>query len=98
VVCGIPPAITGLYFWKIQNTIARRDAKRDKQEEAKREHELLLIEAVCASIALGEATAQSVRRLDSNCNGDMTEALKYAKAVKHKQKDFLARQGVENLV
>ncbi len=31
---------------------------------------------------------------DAHCNGDMKDALKYATDVKHKQKEFLAKQGV----
>lgn len=95
---GIPSAVTGLCFWAIQKSITRRDAKRDKQEEARKKNELLLIKGVGAAIALGEATAQSIKRLDSKCNGEMTKALEYAQQVKHEQKDFLNEQGVANFL
>ena len=32
-----------------------------------------------------------------NCNGDMSDALHYAAQVKHSQKDFLTKQGIEHL-
>ena len=95
---GIPSAVTGLCFWAIQKSITRRDAKRDRQEEARKKNELLLIKGVGAAIALGEATAQSIKRLDSKCNGEMEKALEYARAVKHEQKDFLNEQGVKNFL
>lgn len=100
---------TGFCFWSLQRKITKRDAYRDKQEEerrkqdearneARKDHELLLIKSVNASIALGEATAQSVQRLDINCNGEMKKALEYAREVKHEQKDFLNKQGVCNFL
>ena len=95
---GIPSAFTGFYFWLVKKSISTRDEKRDKQEEARKKNELLLIKGVGAAIALGEATAQSIRRLDSECNGTMTKALEYAQAVKHEQKDFLNEQGVSNFL
>jgi len=94
---GIPSAITGFCFWLIQKNIIKRDAARDKQEEARKKNDLLVIEGVGAAIALGEATARSVQRLDPDCNGDMKGALEYAQKVKHEQKDFLRKQGIENL-
>lgn len=51
-----------------------------------------------AAIALGEATAKAVQRIpDANCNGDMHDALNYAANIKHKQKDFLTKQGIHAL-
>lgn len=94
---SIPSAVTGFCFWLVQKSINKRDAERDKREEARKKNELLVIKGVGAAIALGEATAKSVQRLDPNCNGDMKGALEYAQQVKHEQKDFLHAQGINNL-
>jgi hypothetical protein len=106
---GIPSAITGFCFWLLQRSIIKQQAKKDKEEEARRnveaererlreKQELLLIQGVRAAIALGEATAKAVQRIpDAHCNGDMHKALNYADKVKHEQKDFLAEQGVHFL-
>ncbi len=95
---GIPSAITGFCFWLLQKNITKRDADRNKQEEAQKKNELLLIRGVGAAITLGEATARAVQRIpDAHCNGDMHEALEYAQKVKHEQQDFLREQGIENL-
>ena len=49
--------------------------------------------------ALGEATARAVQRIpDAHCNGDMHAALQYATDIKHRQKDFLDRQGIDALL
>ena len=46
-----------------------------------------------------QATARAVQRIpDAHCNGDMHAALEYATSVKHKQKDFLTKQGVDALL
>lgn len=109
IAASIPSALTGFCFWIIENRIQKRAKKREdeekerRKEEEKREklreqQELFLVQGVGAAIALGEATAKAVQRIpDAHCNGDMHAALNYAAKVKHEQKDFLARQGIEAL-
>lgn len=43
---SIPSAITGFCFWLLQKNITKRDAERNKREEAQKENELLLIRGV----------------------------------------------------
>lgn len=107
IAASIPSALTGFCFWLIEQKIQKQSKKREdeekerrqaqeKREAAREQHELLLIQGVGAAIALGEATAKAVQRIpDAHCNGDMHAALEYAAKIKHEQKDFLARQGVE---
>ena len=107
IAASIPSAITGFCFWLIERNIKKQDKKREAEEEARHEdmerrenlrqqQEFYLVQGVNAAIALGEATAKAVQRIpDAHCNGDMHAALEYATEIKHKQKDFLARQGVE---
>lgn len=85
---------------------AARERKRDKKEREKlseqqkgQEKLLCLIEGTWAAVALAEATARAVQRIpDAHCNGDMHAALDYAAGVKHKQKEFLAKQGVHAIL
>ena len=86
---GVPTAVTGLFFWLLKRRIDKREDERAEIERARKELDVALIKGVNAAIALGEATA--------HCNGDMSEALHYASEVKHSQKDFLMKQGVEHL-
>ena len=107
IAASIPSAITGFCFWCIEQKIQKQSKKREdeekelrkaqeKREQAREQHELLLIQGVGAAIALGEATAKAVQRIpDAHCNGDMHAALEYAAEIKHRQKDVLAQQGVE---
>lgn len=92
---GIPSAIMGFIVWKLERKIAARDKRAEEQEEAQKEFFLLMVQSTGAAIALGEATAKAVQRIpDANCNGDMHDALNYAANIKHKQKDFLTKQGI----
>lgn len=106
----IPSALTGFIVWNFERKITARDKKRDAEEQARQkktaereqareELELVMIEGTNAAIALAEATAKAVQRIpDAHCNGDMHDALAYAASVKHKQKNFLAKQGVKAVV
>lgn len=109
IAASIPSAITGFCFWLIERNIKKQDKKRETEEEARREdmerrenlrqqQEFYLVQGVNAAIALGEATAKAVQRIpDAHCNGDMHAALEYASKVKHAQKDFLAKQGINSI-
>ena len=95
---GIPSAIMGLIVWKLERKNAARDKRAEEQDEAQKDFFLLMVQSTGAAIALGEATAKAVQRIpDANCNGDMHDALNYAANIKHKQKDFLTKQGIHAL-
>ena len=73
--------------------ISRLDKKLEKKEQARAQHEVLLMTGIEASISLGEATARAVQRIpDAKCNGDMHEALDYATGVKHEMREFQKKQ------
>lgn len=93
---GIPGAIMGLIVWRIKGRFEERENELLGKEQARQELILLLVQSTRASIALGEATAHAMQR--GHTNGDTEAALAYATEVKHKQKDFLARQGVHALL
>lgn len=95
---GIPSAVMGLIIWQLERKIAKRESNAEEQAKAQEDLFLLLIQSTAAAIALGEATAKAVQRIpDAHCNGDMHAALNYAAEIKHKQKAFLAAQGIHAL-
>ncbi len=106
---SIPSAVTGFCFWLVERKINRKEAKEqrtreqrqkeiEEKERLREESQFLILQAVNASIALGEATAKAVQRIpDAHCNGDMHEALEYATKIKHKQKEHLMKQGIQNI-
>ena len=96
---GIPSAIMGLIVKRLEKRLARRDSLRDEQDKSQKDLIVLLVQSTNAAISLGEATARAVQRIpDAHCNGDMHAALEYATSVKHRQKDFLTKQGVDALL
>ncbi|MCX4351690.1 MAG: serine/threonine protein kinase [Lachnospiraceae bacterium] len=96
VAMSIPSAITGFCFWLLERKMEKREAKREKKEAIREKQEFLMVKSIGAAISLGEATAEAVSRIpDSHCNGDMHAALEYAREIKHEQKDFLTKQGIE---
>lgn len=96
---GIPSAIMGLIIWRLERRIDKREKEQAAQEQGQKDLFVLVVQGTNAAIALGEATARAVQRIpDAHCNGDMHDALDYAADIKHKQKDFLTRQGVSFLM
>lgn len=108
---GIPSALTGFLVWNFERKIAKREAKREKEQEerhkkeaerekAREELQIHTIQGVSAAIALGEATAKgcSASSPTQHCNGDRHDALNYAIKIKHEQKDFLTRMGIASVV
>ena len=93
---AIPSALTGFAVWQLKRVIEKNEARREEAEKSREDMEVLLIDSVNASIALGEATATALK--NGHCNGETEKALAYVRDVKHRQKDFLTRKGVENVV
>ena len=85
---GIPTAITALLVRRLERRQEERDAAQKKKD-------VLMIKAINASLALGEATAHAIK--NGKTNGETTAALEYSKDVKHDLKNFLVEQGVEHL-
>ena len=95
---GIPSAIMGLIIWRLERRIDKREKEQAAQEQGQKDLFVLIVQGTNAAIALGEATARAVQRIPDACNGDMHDALDSAADIKHKQKDFLTRQGVSSLM
>jgi len=90
---GIPSIISGIFMMAIQKSANRREKKRDEQEKARCEHQLLMMKSINASITLGMATAKAVGRIpDTNCNGDMHKALEEAEEAQKESNAFLNKQ------
>ena len=96
---GVPSALMGLFVWRLKGRIEDNEKAHDQKNDVQKELILILVQSTRASIALGEATARAVQRIpDAHCNGDMHSALDYATDIKHKQKEFLDRQGISALL
>jgi len=96
VAIGVPSAAVGFGMWMIKRQIAKSDAVREARENAREEHQLLMLRSSCVSLKLGIATAEAVR--DGHCNGNVSKALQAADAIKSEQELFLQKQGVISLL
>jgi hypothetical protein len=95
ILLGVPTAFTGFCFWLLKRHIDKKEKEREEHEKARKKNELLLVQAVFASIGLGEATALALK--NGHTNGETEAALEYARQIKHAQKDFLTEQGINNI-
>lgn len=98
VAAGVPSAVFGLLMRHLNKKLDKRDAARERREKARIEHEKLSINLIMAAISLCEATAEAVQRIpDAHCNGDMHDALAYARRVKQEYRDFEREQTVRSI-
>lgn len=96
IAASIPSALIGLLVWRLERQIDKHEKSRQDAERQREDFNFIIIESVNSAIALGEATATALR--NGHCNGETEKALDYARTVKHKQKEFLTRKGVEHIV
>lgn len=93
---GIPSAITGVAVWWLKRWLEKRDKAAEERNKALTD---ILVSSVIqnnATLTLAEATATAVGRIpEAHCNGDMHEALEYAKAMKHEQRELLTKIGIK---
>lgn len=96
LAAGIPSAIVGILVTRLNKKLDKRDKEKEEKEKAHLENELKLIGVTMATLALAEATAEAVQRIpDANCNGDMRDALAYAKETKQKYREFEREQAIK---
>lgn len=99
LAAGIPSAIFGLLIRRLEKKWDKAEAVRAEKEENRIKHETMMIDMIMASLSLAEATAEAVQRIpDANCNGDMTEALNFAKNTKQKYREFEREQVVKTVM
>lgn len=93
IAACLPSAIIGIIVWGLEKKLEHIHAVQERRELDREDYEALSIQAIRASIALGEATAIALQ--NGHTNGETEAALDYARTIKHKQTDFLARQAAK---
>ncbi len=96
---GLPTAlvsaIVGYFIRRHENKLKAAEEARKQHEKERREFELFEVQTLLAVTSLCEANAIALQ--NGKCNGETHAALEYLQKVKHQQKDFLIKQGVENI-
>ncbi len=85
---GIPSALFAYYLRKIEK-------HRAEEEAARRQYELYQVKMLTATACLCEANAIALQ--NGKCNGETHAALTYLTEVRHEQRDFLIKQGLDNI-
>ena len=90
--------LVSLLVAQLNRKIEKSDKAKEEKDKAREDHEFLLLHVSMASLSLGEATAEAVQRIpDAHCNGEMREALDFARTAKHEYRKFQEKQTVHSL-
>ena len=96
---GVPSAIIGGFikagFKRLEKKQDKEREEQEKREKARREYEVFQVKTITAVMALSKANAIALK--NGTCNGETSAALEYLDEVKHEQRDFLSKQGIEHL-
>lgn len=96
ILMGIPSAITGIAVWGLKRWLEKKEKAAEDRNTALTEILIASIMSIDATQTLATRTAEAIARIpDAHCNGDMHEALEYAKAMKHEQRELLTKLGVK---
>lgn len=95
IAACIPSGITGFCFWMLERNLEKKEKIREKKESVREQQEYLMVKSIGAAIALGEASAIALK--NGHTNGETEAALEYAREIKHEQKDFLTKQGLDSI-
>ena len=95
---GIPSTITGFGIWLLKRKIEKNEKQRTEKENNLQDLVLMMLQTTRANAVGITAVAKAIQRIpDAHCNGDMTKALEYMKAIQEKEKDFLMDKGVKHI-
>ena len=95
---GVPSAITGFGFWLIKHKLEKNERQYSEKESNLQDLVLMMLQTTRANAVGITAVAKAIQRIpDAHCNGDMTKALEYMKAIQEKEKDFLMDKGVKHI-
>lgn len=95
---SVPSAITGFGIWLIKRKLEKNERQYSEKESNLQDLVLMMLQTTRANAVGITAVAKAIQRIpDAHCNGDMTKALEYMKAIQEKEKDFLMDKGVKHI-
>lgn len=95
VAVGLPSAVVGFFVRRIEKRLDAEKKAREEQEAARKAYEGFNVHALTAVMKLSEANAIALQ--NGKCNGETRKALGYLTEVRHEQRDFLIKQGLDNI-
>lgn len=82
-------------IWKLKKQIDENERAQQRREATRLEYEIFQIKMAGANAALGKANAIALKQ--GHSNGETTAALANLEEIKHDQRDFLTKLGVEHI-
>lgn len=95
VAAGVPAAVLGFLVRRLEKRLDDEKKAKEEQEKARRDYENFQVHVLTAVTKLSEANAIALQ--NGKCNGETHRALDYLTAVRHEQRDFLIKQGLDNI-
>lgn len=92
---GLPSALLGFFIRRFEKRLDEEKKAREEQEKARKTYEGFQVHVLTAVTKLSEANAIALQ--NGKCNGETHKALDYLTEVRHKQRDFLIDQGLDNI-
>lgn len=95
IAAGVPSAILGFLIRRLEKRIDEDKKAKEEQERARKEYEAFQVQVLTAVTKLSEANAIALQ--NGKCNGETHRAMDYLANVRHAQRDFLIKQGLDNI-
>ncbi len=92
---AVGAGLVGLFFRRIEKRLDKEDKEREAKEATRREFEAFQTKGLAATMALCKANALALQ--NGRCNGETHAALEHMEEVKHDQRDFLVKQGIDHI-
>ncbi len=91
----LPSVITGVFLFIFQRKIEKQEKLATDSDALRNKFIKLIVDLTLATHALSEANARAVEGLGDN--EEIRRALCYAREIKHKHRDFLETNGINNI-
>lgn len=92
---GLPSAILGFLIRRLEKRLDEEKKAKEEIERARKEYEGFQVQVLTAVTKLSEANAIALQ--NGKCNGETHRAMDYLDSVRHAQRDFLIKQGLDNI-
>ena len=92
---GVPSAILGFLIRRLEKRMDEDKKAKEEQEKARKQYEAFQVQVLTAVTKLSEANAIALQT--GKCNGETHRAQEYLDSVRHAQRDFLIKQGLDNI-
>ncbi|MBR2861679.1 MAG: hypothetical protein IKB86_07575 [Clostridia bacterium] len=91
----LPSVITGVFLFVFQHRIQKQEKTAEDRDNMRNQYIKLIVDLTLATHALSEANTQTLKGRKNN--EDVNRALDYAREIKHKHRDFLETNGINNI-